>query len=713
MSYDANALYQLLPAIHRLRDAEQGGALRDLIAVFAEQVAEIEEDLAQLYDDQFIETCADWVAPYLGSLIGYQPLHHVIPELSSPRTEVANTVAYRRRKGTATTLEQVARDATNWGARVVELFERVATTQYLNHLRPHSTYTLDLRNWEALERAGTAFDQHQHSIDVRSIARKGGRYNIPNVGLFLWRLLSYPLRRATALRVDDRRFLFNPLGIDAPLFTKADPEEDHLATPLNVPLPISRRVLAHYLDLYYGPDKSLLIEVRSGPGQALTTIPASEVQVCNLSTRTGGAWSLASPAKRVAIDPVLGRLLFRDAQPPEAETRVSFHYGFSAPMGAGQYDRADFLGASAQPITRVSEDSAQRPTIQSGLDEIASTGGICEIADSRTYAEAITVKVPAGKTVILRAANRQRPTINLSGDLTVKVNGTGGEARCILDGLVLAGRPVFLDLQAKGLKQLLIRHCTLVPGRTLAIDGTPQSSDPSLIADVADTEIVIERTIIGGLRSSVRAQTVVKDSIVDATSPSSLAYAGTITGPDGRVGNGGPLRLDATTVIGHIFAEAFELITNCIVLADAEAGTTPPPPIRAARLQNGCVRFSFVSESAVTPRRFQCQPDHEISAQIRERELATNALVKDGEAASVRTAVQAWLRPSFTSLRYGRPGYGQLGRSCPTEIVTGAEDEAEMGAFHVLLQPQRQMNLDVRVEEYLRFGLEAGVFFET
>jgi hypothetical protein len=36
-----------------------------------------------------------------------------------------------------------------------------------------------------------------------------------------------------------------------------------------------------------------------------------------------------------------------------------------------------------------------------------------------------------------------------------------------------------------------------------------------------------------------------------------------------------------------------------------------------------------------------------------------------------------------------------------------------MGAFHDLLEPQREAHLRARVEEYLRFGLEAGIFYAT
>ena len=56
----------------------------------------------------------------------------------SQRAQVANTLAYRRRKGTAAVLEQLARDVTGWNASVVEFFQLLATTQYMNHLRPEN-----------------------------------------------------------------------------------------------------------------------------------------------------------------------------------------------------------------------------------------------------------------------------------------------------------------------------------------------------------------------------------------------------------------------------------------------------------------------------------------------------------------------------------------------------------------------------------------------
>ena len=44
-------------------------------------------------------------------------------------------------------------------------------------------------------------------------------------------------------------------------------------------------------------------------------------------------------------------------------------------------------------------------------------------------------------------------------------------------------------------------------------------------------------------------------------------------------------------------------------------------------------------------------------------------------------------------------------------IAQGAEDESEMGVFHDIYGPQRLRNLRFRLDEYLRFGLEAGVIY--
>src|SRR6266545_352840 len=166
-SLDADRLYSLLPAVYRLRDPDQGDPLRALIGALAQEFAALEENFAQLYDDQFIESCADWVAPYIGDLIGYRPLHGVAARIRSPRAEVANTIAYRRRKGTALMLEQLATDVTDWPAHAVEFFEQLATTQYMKHVRLYAPATADLRDTRAMFEQGGAFNAVAHTPEMR------------------------------------------------------------------------------------------------------------------------------------------------------------------------------------------------------------------------------------------------------------------------------------------------------------------------------------------------------------------------------------------------------------------------------------------------------------------------------------------------------------------------------------------------------------------
>ena len=96
-------LSELLPFVYRLRDSAQGEPLRALLQVIAEQVDVVEEDIRQLYDNWFVETCEDWVLPYLGDLVGYQPLQEAeagdrAPDrIITPRSDVANTIRDRRR----------------------------------------------------------------------------------------------------------------------------------------------------------------------------------------------------------------------------------------------------------------------------------------------------------------------------------------------------------------------------------------------------------------------------------------------------------------------------------------------------------------------------------------------------------------------------------------------------------------------------------------
>ena len=673
--------------LDRLRQSAMAGPLASLLGVLGEQLGVLQEDLDQLYDDQFIETCADWVAPYIGDLIGYRTLHGVTPKVASPRAEVAHTIAYRRRKGTVIVLEQLARDVTGWNATAVEFFSRLVMTQYMNHVRLQCLAAPDLRQWEPLERLGGAFDSIMHTIDVRRIASGRGRYNIPNVGMFLWRIDAFPLTGSPAAALDDLRLRFNPLGIDQPLYTQPQTIADfaQLSTPLNVPEPISRRVLDARLVDYYasagGEPNSLglsLYDVAAGTAQP---IAAADVRICNLDDVAGG-WAHMPADAKVVIDPLLGRIAL--PKPLDAGTllRVDYRYGSSGPLGGGEYDRAaEVADAEAPPhLALVPTDHA---TIQAALDAIEATGdgGVVQIVDSGRYEETLTIVVPAQKRIELRADDGCRPTLVLGGDFTL----TGdADSELRLNGLLITGAPLRVPAGAGNqLARLRLAHCTLVPGIALNADSSPQQPDAaSLIVEIHALALTLERTISGALRIDAVATVSGTDSIIDATHATGVAYAA----PDG-VGAGGALQLVGCTVVGKINALQLPLVSNSILLARLATGDTWPAPVVAQRRQEGCIRFSYLPDSARVPRRYRCLPE---------------------SADSPELAV-----PRFTSLRYGFASYAQLAVSSGAQLLNGADNDGQPGAFNFLFQPQRETNLRVRLAEYLRVGLEAGIIYAS
>ena len=325
---------------------------------------------------------APWVAPYIGDLVGYRTLHGVVPQLASPRADVANTIRYRRRKGTVSVLEQLARDVTGWPAHAVEFFQLLAATQFMNHIRPQAQATANLRDAAHLELAGTfqagAFDAFAHTAEMRRISTRSGRYNIPNVGIFLWRVQSLRLVRVPLVDADGAG---PPLPLRRARHRQAAVRgRGPLADPLR---PLRRDTKAH-LAARYGTGLALLLETETAAG--VDPIAAADVRICNLSDDPAapGTWAhQPQPGDTfVAVDPVLGRVAFA-AAPAAGETRLAtFHYGSALAAGGGGYDRSRTL-QKLDTVVQVSRRGSARPAAQH-----RQGGGAVEILDSRTYAGA-------------------------------------------------------------------------------------------------------------------------------------------------------------------------------------------------------------------------------------------------------------------------------------------------------------------------------------
>jgi hypothetical protein len=728
MSHSPDRLYDLLPAIYRLRDAEQGYPLKALLRVITEQVDLVEDNIGQTYENWFIETCEDWVVPYLGALVGYKPVHDAgepssaagLRELQRnkiliPRAAVANTIPYRRRKGTLALLELLANDVAGWPARAVEFYKLLGWTQNLNHLRPLRGRTADLRNENALDLIDTPFDQLAHSVDVRRIIshRTQGRYNIPSAGLFVWRLKSYPVTHSQACCVESLAphcYTFSILGNDTQLYNRPQRETDpsHIAEELNLPTPIRRLAFEEEApntdrkqasSSYYGVGKSLAIWAPDWPKKGKgSPIDREAIIPADLSD-----WRYRAPRNFVAVDPVRGRIVFPPGQLPKHHVRVSYQYAFSADMGGGEYDRRLQQPADHR-LYRVGRNGDYE-TIRAALhqwerEQPKPLSAVVEILESSAFTEPLHITLGKNEYLQIRGANRTRPVIRMLDYMAdrpdaFRIRGEAG-SRLVLDGLLIAGRGLQVqgpDTEPNGstakqedLCQLTIRHCTLVPGWTLGCDCEPEKpNEPSLGLINTAARINIEHSILGSIlveEDEMRSDPVciqISDSILDATATERV-----LLGAETRPVAFADLSIARSTVIGQIQSHSIRLAENCIFLG----------MIRVARRQQGCIRFCYVTPESRTPRKYHCQPD-----------LVEQA-AHDPEA---RQRERLRVRPEINSLRYGTPDYCQLADTCAEEIVRGAEDESEMGAFHDLYQPQRSANLRAELVEYTPAGMDTGI----
>jgi hypothetical protein len=755
MNPSQDRLYDLLPAVHRIRDEERGGPLRALLNVIDEQVGLVEADIAQMYENWFIETCDEWVVPYIGDLIGYTALRgtgagdsqgasHVLVS----RRDVANVIRYRRRKGTLALLELLARDTANLPARAVEFYKRLSVNQSINFARPTRGRTVSVRNGDVLDLLDGPFDRSARTIDVRrgKSNHARGRYSIPNVGLFVWRLKTYSVTETPAYCVEEEApecYSFSVLGHDTQLYNDPRRETDptDIAGELDLPTPIRRRGFEKRIidsrgrverieasEKYY-PD-SLTIFLLDKKGN-LSPVARESIVPANLSD-----WAKYRPARNlVAVDPRLGRIIFHPNQKPRYGIFVSYRYAFSADIGGGEYERT-LSQPQGAAVYRVGRNESLK-TITDAItawrsDPKKPISAVIEIHDSGVYIEPLRIDLAENESLQIRAANRRRPVLrlldyqtSLPDGLTVK--GAYG-SRFKLDGLLVAGRSVQIngaepvdEYDAKSdqrpdgaspttdLCEVTIRHCTLVPGWDVGCDCEPERpNEPSLELESTNARVNIEHSIIGTImieaseRASEPLVLRIRDSILDATSEDRLALG---SHEDGLAY--ARLTIERTTVIGRIRTHAIELAENSILKG----------VVTVARRQQGCVRFCYVEPFSRTPRRYHCQPD--VVEQAAEANLRQDAVNENlpppttDEIESVKAMERMRVIPDFNSTRYGAPVYCQLAQTCAVEISEGADDESEMGAFHDLFMPQRLANLRTRLDEFTPADADAGIIIAS
>lgn len=700
-AYYADKLWNLLPAVYRAQDTDQfaaAGPLRELVDRIGAQAAVVRRSLDRLWEDQSIETCDDWVIPYLGDLLATNLVTHL--DARGRRLDVAKTIRYRRRKGTLAVLEEIAADITGWDARAVEFFRRLGRTRHgLDPALPRPGDTpdaaeglvgpltrtgigglADLRNVYGAGRAATAFDEFFHTADFRPGRGRRGWYGIPKLGVFLWRLRTFGVGPTTPVPVKDCPgwFTFDPTGRDVPVFTAGRSADDYgegwvSPTESQVRTPISRQLFESQYPPQPHPSMSFSQpENRDALGPKFPLYPDS-LAVYTTPTPTDDTQLLDAAGLRVR--PERGRFFAAPADAPQAW--ATYHYGFSSRMGAGPYDRR---------IGRAPPPAPAPESIRTGGGNALAAGvpssGTLTLDDSLTYDAAADVAVTGALTI--RAGDRQRPVLRLSSPWALAGAGTGNAL--VLDGLLVSGADVVLR---GAFDRVTVTCCTLDPG----VAAPPGAADIHALA--ADgrvlvpcrlwvegevRELIVERSVTGSIRTRPGGRVeelTVTDSIVQSIPTADVLHAA-VALTDGDV------TLTRCTVLGPAAVHRLRA-SECILRDRVEVDDT----------QHGCVRFSAWADGSRLPRQYR----------------------------SARVAAGVAI---FTATDFGRPGFCQLLPTAdaailptvppppvPPTILAGAEDGSEMGAFAGEKNPIKERGLLIKYAEYMPAGLMPVLVYVT
>lgn len=702
-------LYELLPIIYRQRDLREGDPLHAFLNVMETELEAIEKNIEELYDNWFIETCDDWVVPYIGELLGIRNLATASKLLSILRLQVANTLRNRRQKGTHGALQNAIYDSTGWPAKVIPYFEKLSITQTLEHICLERGKIIDLHQVNQLELLNQPSDPFAHTIDVRvpdnnvlnvdyfeSITF--GKYNIKNIGIFLWQLRSFPIQFARARliskNIQEKCYTFNPFRVDMPLFIPPPSYSTQNNSAANQS--ISRPLTKQDLPSQFSPPEAaqLLVDehISLPPFQIFILLEDGsflsknqfKIQITDLSQ-----WQIPSSPQSTPIafvDLSLGRIAL-SANIKAKKVFVNYAYGFSANLGGGPYSRrqtlavlneATWRGKVARAIIPVSSQGNDRSSYSSlthAIQEWSEQGrnGIIQICDNGLYdleedaamLGEILVQSPRSWSLTIEAADGFSPC--LLGNL--KALGRDSGSQLVLNGLWIDG-----TIAVAGNLQLIIRHCT-VRAKKAAIE--PLSLTEEIESNFNGLEVTIAYSIVGSVHLPEHTHCLnIHDSIIDGGNQYAIASGETEV--DGNWGS--QTKIERTTVFGQ--SQIARIISaNSVIFTDTLA---------VKHQQEGTISFSYVPDGSRTPPRYRCQPD-----------LGT---VNTSEG-MLRNARQRACKPIFVSRIYGDPAYAKLSYTTPSEILTGAANGMEMGVFNNLAQPQRLESLQVTLKENFPYGL--------
>ncbi|HTJ27967.1 MAG TPA: phage tail protein [Candidatus Limnocylindria bacterium] len=741
------SLYELLPGIYRRRDGEEtlvasrrlaeaylehddeahsalaAPPLKALFAILQSQFELIEDDIAALYDDWFVETCRPEMLPLLAEPLAIRDLEALRKGGADLRAIVANIVGYRQAKGTAWALASFAQDATGWTVDVVDGVRSRASTARVDGATAQRAAFVDVRR---RARGLTPVAHASTAIDLRH-ARGGVR----TVEVDVWRAGGAHIVGVEPGYPDPsnrRRRTFHPLGADTVIMRATQPPNAWSSGRTSW-VPLTRADARSELALR-GAIPGIAVRARGWFGEITPPL-----QVCDLAE-----WRTPAQASHtVFVDPELGRLVTpADRRGYTVDYGVATYDGNGAEPPSrpwpGRATRTILVGPTAearelgrarrlegQILTRLLADAETLRSRRFTLARLFSTFA-AEWAFLEQYVERFGDAPGRGRFFeqypAFTFAPSRAPLPWLIDELArerraderdevlgyERVHSFAAALRAAQDAqgsvtIVLGdsqthrrffGRWEFRPGPA--LRELTIESA---PGTRPALDGSLLLSAVDQRLEVALRGLTMRGTIAcnGNLRLTVERSTLLppvdRSSLVAdaAADPLAILVRRSILG-GARLGPNVELTVEDTIVSDALVppiadGEGCSLkASRATFLAGVQVDQLTASdvlferPIVVAAPQQGWMRYCVERPGSRAPQRY----------------------------GGVKTA-----RPLLASTTYGRLGFARLRRDAPAEVRAGGSDGSEIGAYAAYGEARREANLEIALADFVPEGVSARV----
>ncbi len=718
-------LWQLLPAVYRNQDAVVPGvpgALQELLNRIGAQTATLRRSIDRLWEDQSIETCDDWVIPYIGDLLGTRLVSCL--DARAQRIDVAKTIYYRRRAGTLGLLEELVADIAGRDARAVEFFRRMGRTRHQFDPPIGNAYAADADLWAN----GVTYTPGE-------IVGNGNNAYLCIAGGISATTGTGPSGTGAGIADGSVTWGFqSPLGALVPAVIQglagvnsrtqaggfADLRNPLAAASTNTAFD----EFAHTADLRAGvqsfgwqniPHLGLFIWwLHSFPINGATPVANAtgcftfdpsgrQIPLFSPESRQSASfgddwvspneWNLPGPVREVlwnaypdqlypaafaiednagtpapldysgfTIHPETGMFSFIGGIPTGLDIITKYQYGLMSTLGAGGYPlsllEAAPIPATSQPV------KGGGPAFSTDLGAIMADNSYI-FQDTLTYAGPTASLDIGAHTVAFTIIGQQRPLIRwTTAGSNWTIQGEGGSL--IIQGIWFAGANLTLT---GSFDSVILQFVTLDPGTAgaTAIDGFALTST-LLSVQAAITTLTLDHCITGPIQTSnggaieqLNANDSIIQSLPDGTSP---VYA-------------------LQTQLGAISLSRCTILGPCAIHEMSAAETIFDEPAIAEDTQAGCIRFCAIATGSA------------LHAPYRSVNINPHG-------------------PLFRSRAFGDPDYARLTRLADAAIIDlglgdsilgGAENGSEIGAFQSESVALQKRGLVQKFEEYAPLGV--------